>query len=433
MVNLPISDGKIEEGWLSRVKGSFARILSSISFQLLSVLIVGVLAPALLRYNFERVADKFASYDNSFIGTVIAILLGYFTFRKVAAFPRNRELMRVLPTFMISYGLVLAVFLMWRLEYSRYQFASSFVMSTVWLSLIVLALPRLKRMTIALVETAKSKSMKRISSIDWIPLSDPRSIPENQAIPIAADFSDPSLSAEWSSTLAREVLEGRSVLNAKLVQESITGKVQVRHLSDNPLGQLSPDNLYAVIKRYLDVVFALAALVFLFPVMAVIAVAVMIDSPGGAFYHQRRVGYLGQSFTLFKFRSMRAEEPGNGSSDPTKRITRVGRFIRKTRLDELPQILNILLGHMSWIGPRPEVASLSARYADVIPFYAYRHIVRPGISGWAQVQQGHVTSLTDVTEKLEYDFYYIKHFSIWIDILIAARTIKVMMTGFGAK
>jgi len=115
------------------------------------------------------------------------------------------------------------------------------------------------------------------------------------------------------------------------------------------------------------------------------------------------------------------------------RITSIGHFLRHSRIDELPQLVNVLKGEMSWIGPRPEAMILSRWYEQEIPFYRYRHIVRPGITGWAQVSQGHVVEVTDVTSKLYYDFYYIKNYSLWIDILIVIRTIRTMMTGFGAK
>jgi lipopolysaccharide/colanic/teichoic acid biosynthesis glycosyltransferase len=115
------------------------------------------------------------------------------------------------------------------------------------------------------------------------------------------------------------------------------------------------------------------------------------------------------------------------------RITRAGRFMRRTRIDELPQLWNVLIGEMSLIGPRPEALPLSEWYETELPFYVYRHIVRPGITGWAQVNQGHVAALGDVHIKLHYDFYYIKHFSAWLDILIMLRTVGTMLTGFGSK
>jgi lipopolysaccharide/colanic/teichoic acid biosynthesis glycosyltransferase len=120
-----------------------------------------------------------------------------------------------------------------------------------------------------------------------------------------------------------------------------------------------------------------------------------------------------------------------GEDDP--RITRIGKFIRKFRIDELPQIFNILLGQMSFIGPRPESLELSMWYEMDVPFFSYRHVVRPGISGWAQVEQGYAAEVDGMKVKLEYDFYYIKHFSFWLDILITFKTIKTILTGFGAR
>ena len=134
---------------------------------------------------------------------------------------------------------------------------------------------------------------------------------------------------------------------------------------------------------------------------------------------------------------VQTEAERSRTSDMTRsdddRITSVGRFIRKTRIDELPQLINILLGQMSLIGPRPETLNLSEWYEAEIPFYRYRHIVRPGITGWAQVKQGHVTSVDDVREKLEYDFYYVRNFSVWLDFLIVIQTLRVIFTGHGAK
>jgi lipopolysaccharide/colanic/teichoic acid biosynthesis glycosyltransferase len=121
------------------------------------------------------------------------------------------------------------------------------------------------------------------------------------------------------------------------------------------------------------------------------------------------------------------------TKDGDDRITRIGSFLRRSRLDELPQIFNILAGEMSWIGPRPEAAVLSTWYTGEIPFYRYRHVVKPGISGWAQVNQGHVAGVDDVHRKLQYDFYYIKYFSPWLDSLIVFSTIRTMLTGFGSR
>jgi len=172
--------------------------------------------------------------------------------------------------------------------------------------------------------------------------------------------------------------------------------------------------------------------------MAVIAIAIRLESRGGALFKQKRVGHAGREITVYKFRTMLdipAEDARRAAmtSDDDERITKVGRWLRKTRLDELPQIFNILKWQMSWIGPRPEAQVLSVWYTGEIPFYRYRHVVKPGISGWAQVNQGHVAEVEQVHRKLQYDFYYIKYFSPWLDLLILLRTIKTMLTGYGSR
>ena len=154
------------------------------------------------------------------------------------------------------------------------------------------------------------------------------------------------------------------------------------------------------------------------------------------------MGFRGQTFQMIKFRTMRqreilADEPARRDDAMTKsdddRITGIGRFLRKTRIDELPQVFNVLRGEMSFIGPRPEAHALSQWYEAELPFYSYRHIVRPGITGWAQVNQGHVTDVSDVLGKLRFDFYYIKNFSLWLDVLVALKTLRVIVGGIGAK
>jgi lipopolysaccharide/colanic/teichoic acid biosynthesis glycosyltransferase len=153
------------------------------------------------------------------------------------------------------------------------------------------------------------------------------------------------------------------------------------------------------------------------------------------------MGYRGHPFLMYKFRTMRQASAGT-SADPRldamtrsndERVTKIGRFLRHYRIDELPQLLNVLKGDMSWIGPRPEAVPLSLWYEAELPFYRYRHIVRPGITGWAQVKQGHVADVDEVLWKLHYDFYYIKNFSFWLDVLIVARTIRTILSGFGAR
>jgi lipopolysaccharide/colanic/teichoic acid biosynthesis glycosyltransferase len=177
----------------------------------------------------------------------------------------------------------------------------------------------------------------------------------------------------------------------------------------------------------------------LFPIFIIILLIfslwIKLDSKGTVFFSQKRMGYRGKVFTMYKLRSMYIDKYGTGftgeKEDP--RITKVGKIIRKFRIDELPQIINVLKGDMSFIGPRPESFELSKWYEKDVPFFAYRHIVRPGLSGWAQVNQGYAAEVDGMNIKLEYDFYYIKNFSFWLDVLIAFKTIRILTTGFGAR
>jgi lipopolysaccharide/colanic/teichoic acid biosynthesis glycosyltransferase len=254
---------------------------------------------------------------------------------------------------------------------------------------------------------------------------------------IVADFSA-ALPDEWEAFLADAALAGRIVYQVKQLSESLTGRVELEHLSENSFGSLLPARGYFHLKAVADFAFALLLVPLLFPLMVAVAVAIRIDSKGPVLFRQKRVGHAGKPIIVYKFRTMREGDAADERSsamtkDEDLRITRVGRFLRKLRIDELPQVINILKWQMSWIGPRPEAQVLSVWYTSEIPFYRYRHVVKPGVSGWAQVNQGHVAEVRDVHRKLQYDFYYIKYFSPWLDVLIFFRTIKTMLTGFGSR
>jgi len=191
-----------------------------------------------------------------------------------------------------------------------------------------------------------------------------------------------------------------------------------------------------VAKRVLDMALAGCGLFVAAPLMLLTAIAIRFDSPGPILYRQERVGEGGHVFTLFKFRSMRADaESGTPvwAKDKDDRVTRVGRFIRLTRLDELPQLWNVVRGDMSFVGPRPERPYFVQQLAAGIPFYMERHAVKPGVTGWAQVKYRYGASVEDAMEKLRYDLYYIKHLSIVFDVTIVIDTVKVILSGRGAK
>lgn len=369
--------------------------------------------------------------------SVIAILLA----RGVGRYPGVEESSYLAPSLTISYGLLILVFLMLRVPYSRLLIACTFVTSLFLLSILYGILRRSTRITIGVVPEGQYRNMTALPQVDWQILEQPKN--EIDGIDAVSVDLRSELPDEWDRRLADFALEGIPVYDLKHLRESLTGKVQIEHLSESTFGTLSPLYAWMTIKQVIDWLAALVAALLLSPVLAIVAVLIKIDSPGPVLFSQIRVGYRGKPFRVFKLRTMidasesACDEQDSVKSAVTKdrdsRITRMGRFLRRSRIDELPQLINVLRGEMSWIGPRPEAQILSQWYESEIPFYRYRHIVRPGITGWAQVNQGHVADIKDVTDKLHFDFYYIKHFSPWIDFVVVARTIRTMMTGFGAR
>ena len=199
--------------------------------------------------------------------------------------------------------------------------------------------------------------------------------------------------------------------------------------------QLARNSPYHYLKRLCDVALASVALVFCLPILGLIALAIWMETGRPILFSQPRVGCEDEVFTIFKFRTMSAEN-GNGTEDiytrsGDPRITRIGRYIRKLRLDELPQLWNVLRGDMSLIGPRAEWTKCSERYEKKIPFYHFRHLVKPGITGWAQVNYPYGESDEDAIEKLKYDLYYIRNYSLKLDAMIVLKTIHVMLFGRG--
>ena len=234
-------------------------------------------------------------------------------------------------------------------------------------------------------------------------------------------------------------LDGVRIYSADHVYELLTGRLSLQHTEDSFLDESSGRVMYAVVKRVLDIAGALTLLAIVGLPMMVIALAIRLESRGPAVFRQERVGRGGRVFEMLKFRTMHVAESTDAvpyaaaSSQADARVTVLGSVLRKFRLDELPQLLNVLGGTMSLIGPRPEWTATATEFFDHIPHYPYRHLVRPGITGWAQVNQGHVTGLDNAMLKLELDLYYVKHMSFALDLVIGVRTLRTVVTGFGAR
>ena len=224
------------------------------------------------------------------------------------------------------------------------------------------------------------------------------------------------------------------------VYEAVTGKVPVEALSLAWL-LFSPgfrvSKFLLIYKRLASLIFSVIGLVLSLPLLPFVALAVKLSSPGPLLYRQKRAGRDGAVFDCYKVRTMRADaEADTGptwASDDDPRITAVGRFLRKSRIDEIPQLWNVLRGDMSLVGPRPERPEFVELLSREIPHYHLRHTVRPGITGWAQVRYKYGSSVEDAREKLRYDLFYVKHISPGLDLLIVSHTLKTIVWGRGAK
>ncbi|MCX5834893.1 MAG: TIGR03013 family PEP-CTERM/XrtA system glycosyltransferase [Deltaproteobacteria bacterium] len=234
-------------------------------------------------------------------------------------------------------------------------------------------------------------------------------------------------------------LKGINVDDGMTFTENLLGKLCVESLHPSSIifsngirGRFYTSKL----KRVSDIISALFGLLFLGPIFTLIAMAIKLDSKGPVFYRQDRVGRDGRVFSLIKFRSMVVDAEKDGpiwAVLDDQRCTRVGKIIRKLRLDEIPQLINVLKGEMSIVGPRPERPFFVKKLENEIPFYYHRHLVKPGVTGWAQIYYPYGATIEDAIEKLKYDLYYVKNMSPVMDLRIVSETVKIVLLGKGSR
>ena len=253
------------------------------------------------------------------------------------------------------------------------------------------------------------------------------------AVDLRAVLSDRM--AQFVSSCA---LAGYSVRAMSAVYEEHTGRMPIIHLAEGwelsaPVTRLAP---YVGGKAIVDILAVILTAPIWVPLALLIAVAVKFSSPGPVIFKQERVGKDGRPFTLYKFRTMVVDAEQDGPKFATKddpRLTKVGPFLRRVRVDELPQLFNVMKGEAALVGPRPEQVRFVDRFDTEIPFYSHRHLVRPGVTGWAQVNYGYADDQAETIDKLTYDLYYVKHMSPWLDLHVLGRSIWTILSGFGAR
>jgi len=409
-------------------------ILSSNRYVLALGLMVGLIAPLfsiIQPQTLGRIIPTLEHFAPTLACCLLAIVTGHFSLQRIAALPLISSAAVVIPTFMASYG-----FSYFTLYVTKVPLGVKpiFVSLAVVIALnMLLALLRTKHLhpVIGILGVDDTTLRDLPESVAWLPLEQPQFVKGMTAI---AYDPHADLSMRWSSFITKMVLNGVPVYHLSHIVEGLTGRVRFNNESENEFGALLPSLFYLRLKRTLDLMLAIMLFPIFLLIIALASVAIRLESPGPAVFRQVRIGHRGKPFICYKLRTMRSGIKGpEFTVDRDPRITKLGMYLRKWRIDELPQIFNVFKGDMSWIGPRPEALNLAKHYARHVPFYGYRHAVRPGITGWAAVHQGNVAQVAAATEKLEYDFFYIRYFSVWLDILIIFKTVMTVVTGFGSK
>lgn len=412
-------------------------ILFSSFFQFFLGFFVVVLLPNWIRWGDLLFIWPLKTTEfNTLLANSIAYVVSFFVLHKFKRFPGTRSLPFIIPTILTAWSIVFAVLLFLREEnYARQVLMYSFILANMWAFFGFFLGRRFKQPKLALVPFGRALELADTPHA-IITVLRKTDLEGRRYDGIGADLHSAELPAEWEKFLADCTLARIPVFHTQQLIESITGRVKVDHLSENIFGSLMPSGLYSGFKRILEVCGVLLAAPLWLPLMFITGIVIKLESKGSMFFIQERVGQGNKDFKVYKLRSMCHDSEKDGAQfaqADDMRITRVGHFIRKTRLDEIPQFINVLKGDMSIIGPRPEQRAFVDQFEKEIPFYSYRHVVRPGITGWAQVVHGYAADADDTRVKIEHDFYYIKHFSLWLDILIVVKTIKTVLTGFGAR
>ncbi|PMM44463.1 exopolysaccharide biosynthesis polyprenyl glycosylphosphotransferase [Vibrio breoganii] len=373
--------------------------------------------------------------ENSIIICLIGYLVSANIIPRITRYLLVERKYYILPVMTTVYAVIMALILLSRFDYSRPVLIHGFFISILIFYTLSLLLKEERKLKLAAINNFNFQDLKANKNIQLEELVDFGHLPNEEHDGLVVDLHK-KLSVEQARFVADCSINNIPVFHSESIREMVEGKVQTSHLSENAIGSLQPNPIYKGLKRVWESILIIATFPITIPMMLLTAVLIKIENPGPAIFIQERIGQGGKPFKIYKFRSMTVRPKGAESKFATEeqsRVTRVGKMIRKVRIDELPQFFNVIKGEMSLIGPRPEQESFVKQFEEEIPFYGYRHMVKPGITGWAQTVQGYTDDTESTTEKLSHDLYYIKHLSFWLDMNIVIKTIRTMLTGFGAK
>ena len=316
---------------------------------------------------------------------------------------------------------------------SREVFLSEFLVSSVLLIIYYKLLNRYFPLRIGVLVHSPFEPFDRYPALNAVQI-DAAAIEPNHFDGIVTNLRNES-DPETTNLFARLAQQRIPVYDTDNLIERLWARIPLDNLTSIEIETFRPPTFYLGIKRLIELILIITALPLIVIICILIAIAIKLDSPGPIIFRQQRIGFSGETFVMLKFRSMLTS--GNHETrfaeKKDNRITRVGKTLRRVRLDELPQLWNVLRGDMSLIGPRPEQPQFTHRFSELIPFYGFRHTIRPGITGWSQVMYGYAASDDQTRAKLEFDFYYIKHMSAWLDLVVLVKTVRTIILGSGAR
>ena len=371
----------------------------------------------------------FTSVDESVLDHVlhVAALLSACALL-LAAFhrPFRPALGQVVVAALIVFGTYIVFIVFSRYLYIRPVLLVAVAWSVVTLIPFVRIMNRLDRGVVGLIPTGDAIAIAGPFQNSVVTIPSPEAQVDRFSV-IAADFSRP-MDPRWTRFVARAMMSRRRVLHVAELHEYETRKVAISHFEPEHAGDVT-NQLQRTLKRWIDIAIVVLAAPFALVLVALAAIAIYLESGKPVLFKQRRLGLNNEPFTIYKLRTMVEADRVEAAKPGDARVTRLGAILRRTRIDELPQLWNILRGEMSFVGPRPEWDDLVDRYLVDIPEYNFRHLVLPGLTGWAQVKGGASSTVEEAREKLQYDLYYVKHQTLLFDLEIFARTVLAMLWG----
>lgn len=358
--------------------------------------------------------------------TSVGYIFSYLIISKLTIFPRVEYSGIILTVVSFTFLLIIGILALERLYYSRSFLALAYILNIIWF--LAGYSYRKKRLKFAFVSFDKDCELLKLKGIECFTLDRLYKDLDVDGIVIPSTEDLPS---EWKEYIVSQTLKGIPIYTIPNIYENIFGMIPIKYFYGRLIENQAQSTIYRFFKRTFDILLLIISIPIIFPICIIIAILIKLDSDGPALFKQKRVGQGEKIFEVIKFRTMYKDSEKDGPKFALKddpRITRIGRILRRLHLDELPQFWNVLKGEMSFVGPRPEQVDFVEEFKKKIPYYSLRHLAKPGITGWAQVHYGYAAGLEETYQKLEYDLYYVKNMSIWLDILIMIKTIKLLVS-----